>query len=84
MKESKTEKTKKIAQLGGESREDHTTQHQQERPQMRAPLLCLLGVVPCFISGPQRVTPAGSRHCLVGTDQEGTRRDGCSVLQPSH
>lgn len=37
MKENKTEKTKKIAQLGGESRKDHTTQHQQERFCMRSP-----------------------------------------------
>lgn len=31
MKENKTEKTKKICQLGCKSRKDRTTQHQQER-----------------------------------------------------
>jgi len=76
MKENKTEKTNHSSIRRQKQERPHNTA-QTRRASAAFPLLHLLGDGPCFVSGPQRVSALP-----VGTDQEGTRRDGCTILQP--
>lgn len=80
MKEKETEKTKENRSIRRQKQEKPYNTAPTRKASDVLPLLRLLGAVPCFISGPQRVIPAGSRHCPVGTDPEGTRCEGHVVL----